>query len=1240
MIDAGAFPAPIANSIQAWEAETAPFPRLIKFLICLECVIRYAAILAVSEFRRARLEREFPDVDTLIRDVIQRPGLGHWLSMYREAARAFRKHRPALVCDALYRFGFNDTGRSQPIMQIVDRLTRLRNKERGHGGVPADEECLAILDEHEPHLRDLLDAAEFTRELVLYVIHESTPQGIVAGRLMGPVEGAPPREAYPAADDAPGAGRVAARHSVTGRWIDLSPLVWYLECDRDVERKDRSGTRTRARCGRPGVFFHDELVPPSRVFGFEFRESHHCSWRFPSFDFVRESLDRFRRRTSDGSGPEWYTGRIADSTRYFVGREDSLERLGEIARGERPQRAAFVSGAPGIGKSSLLARWITLIEADKERVPALHVFRHFIQDQYPETGHASRVFDVLRLQLCERFALDPAPPRNDGRPRAELYRAALLESLARVMHVPEPPSIALVIDGLDEAGRSIQDEESPLRWLPGTDMLPQGVTLVMSGRETVRQDPLFKAKFGSDTTTYLELDPLEATEVQEWFDLALGPVYAVRYGAFLEHVARIAGGHPQYLHFVRRALLDGSLQPQDWNLLPSGMPEFYDRVEKEAASADPQARSVIALLAQAEAPLDLDTMALILEKSVEEVAAACDAARNVLSWDRDGNARLFHAEFAQWARTRVEPVRSEDALRNIARDRMSDRLVAWCRDWSSHRNPYAASHLVAHLYRARCWDEIEALARNAEFLRFQSSLRPDTPELPLTTFSAAMEPAFIRGDYTRGVEFALRRIAWSCATLEESPVQALRSGSLERARRLADLHDLPNRLAWYFELAAELATTKGPAAAESLLALPGRLPWWNDDTAEEIGGLFRATHALPRLRDLPSFQALWRHYLTPTDQELLVVLLLDSGASDLAEAVVTEMDGSPAEKSRLWLVRYAVTAKHLDRARRLAGELRIAIYRDSAEKEIAAATAPGPRRRDPKDGERAVAAVRYLRPSPAETPGGAKQYLVRMYAELLLRLLALDAVWPGDVASEMRRRATTAAAEMALEGEPSDDLTPSRRDLLWHVARRSWHARDLAGAFEAAWKVEWTTQSKTVAVAFAIVIGTLLGLVARPLSARVESVTWMVIAILLIAAGSVAGALVIVTRMRSAREALLTLPVTCLAVAWIIFGPGGPGRVLLPLALLSMTAFVGIRRSKTARGWLAVLLKPHRVSELPRLPDLKRDVLELVERGESADDLTAVLIDYAKADAEKAVVVARGVLAAMPERDWIASRPR
>ncbi len=93
---------------------------------------------------------------------------------------------------------------------------------------------------------------------------------------------------------------------------------------------------------------------------------------------------------------------------------------------------------------------------------------------------------------------------------------------------------------------------------------------------------------------------------------------------------------------------------------------------------------------------------------------------------------------------------------------------------------------------------------------------PDEPDAPLGTVRLALEAAAQAEDAAGMAELALRHAAQVAALRRQSPLEALRAGSLERARRLADRADPERRVLWGLLLAWELEEQERPEEAREL----------------------------------------------------------------------------------------------------------------------------------------------------------------------------------------------------------------------------------------------------------------------------------------------------------------------------------------------------------------------------------------------------------------------------------------
>ncbi|MCX7992716.1 MAG: hypothetical protein N2651_03495, partial [Fimbriimonadales bacterium] len=73
------FPAVIAVALQEYEGEEQPFRKLHRLVDVFETIIKYAAIIAIQDFYRLRLENKYRSVSEEIRRRIHRAPLGEWI---------------------------------------------------------------------------------------------------------------------------------------------------------------------------------------------------------------------------------------------------------------------------------------------------------------------------------------------------------------------------------------------------------------------------------------------------------------------------------------------------------------------------------------------------------------------------------------------------------------------------------------------------------------------------------------------------------------------------------------------------------------------------------------------------------------------------------------------------------------------------------------------------------------------------------------------------------------------------------------------------------------------------------------------------------------------------------------------------------------------------------------------------------------------------------------------------------
>jgi ankyrin repeat protein len=134
--------------------------------------------------------------------------------------------------------------------------------------------------------------------------------------------------------------------------------------------------------------------------------------------------------------------RMAELGSGFVGRAAPLDLLGAFAQGEGDATPIMVTGGPGCGKSSLLAK---LVQQAREEAPGLKVLYH-------SAPSSAAPRDLDRLLRCWEVELGCAPDRPDyveavsgDDRRAHRLSADVLHALS--LH--QGP-VLIVVDGLDE----------------------------------------------------------------------------------------------------------------------------------------------------------------------------------------------------------------------------------------------------------------------------------------------------------------------------------------------------------------------------------------------------------------------------------------------------------------------------------------------------------------------------------------------------------------------------------------------------------------------------------------------------------------------------------------------------------------------------------------------------------------------------------------------------------------------
>ncbi|MEW6366026.1 MAG: TIR domain-containing protein [Acidobacteriota bacterium] len=433
---------------------------------------------------------------------------------------------------------------------------------------------------------------------------------------------------------------------------------------------------------------------------------------------------------------------LARLARGFTGRDWLLAELSTWLADNGSSRVFLITGDPGTGKSAIVA-W--LVE-HHPRVAAYHLCAASLADSLDPVRFVRSIAAQLRTQLpgyrtaLEALDLDALA---DGDPGSLLRRVVLDPLRAELQH----ETLILAVDALDE-GMAYGSRHIARLLAERLEDLPTWLRLVLSTRKEPQILDLF-SRFRPHEIDAARTENLEDIRVYLSRRLA-EPALAERLrGAGADAAAlatRIAtGGSGNFLYVTQAvaAVESGQIDPSAVSAFPEGLvgiyQGFFARAFPEGRGYD-AIRPLLEVLTAAREPLSAEQVARFLDRSPFAVASDLEQLAAFFP-ERDGRYRPFHKSIADWLSGVAGRSRRYRVDRAAGDRRIGERLLA---DFGHGRcDPYALSHLLAHLLSADLRDEAVSLLGDLEFLEakcaaglafalvadFNAALaRPDWPE--------------------------------------------------------------------------------------------------------------------------------------------------------------------------------------------------------------------------------------------------------------------------------------------------------------------------------------------------------------------------------------------------------------------------------------------------------------------------------------------------------------------------------
>ncbi len=272
---------------------------------------------------------------------------------------------------------------------------------------------------------------------------------------------------------------------------------------------------------------------------------------------------------------------------------------------------------------------------------------------------------------------------------------------------------------------------------------------------------------------------------------------------FVAQLDEITQGFPLYLRYLIEELIQAQQKGEDVQVVLTRSPkgfgayvqeQFQRLAQVEEIRRHREVRELFALLSVALGALSEDDIQELTDLNEWDLAALPWQATRWFSI-QTGFYSFAHPLLAQ---------EFQGVLKRQASSAM-DKLIRYCSRWQEHQRRYALRHYAEHLREAKRWEELYAIARNEDFAATQQKHLPDEPDLPLKTVQTALLGAAEKDNAGAMADFMLvhaRRLEQT--TVQESPLDALRLGSLDCALALADLYEIERCVLWYLLLVWEL----------------------------------------------------------------------------------------------------------------------------------------------------------------------------------------------------------------------------------------------------------------------------------------------------------------------------------------------------------------------------------------------------------------------------------------------------
>jgi AAA ATPase domain len=341
--------------------------------------------------------------------------------------------------------------------------------------------------------------------------------------------------------------------------------------------------------------------------------------------------------------PKEFEQIIQAKSHNFVGREFVFTAIHEFIH--RYRRGYFtITGAPGSGKSAILAKYAT----DNPHVVYYNV-------ELEGKNRAEEFISNICTQLIEIFQIDNLP--------VETFHVTSLHQLIQQISDELAPEQKLIIaiDGLDRIDRNSQSPGTNLFYLPR--YLPDGVYFLLTRRPFLREKSGLLIETPSQSLNLEDYPAENLQDIQTYIQQ-----FTLRLRSGLNHedikawLSLAAKSENNFMYFsqVLFAMAEG-FYPQlfDDNEIPSGLQAYYQQHWQQmmAANHDEEfSQAVLNVLVKQQQPISVEAVAEIIDADEFDVEEVLENWFEFLHQEEIAGEKyysFYHGIFRKWLADKI-----------------------------------------------------------------------------------------------------------------------------------------------------------------------------------------------------------------------------------------------------------------------------------------------------------------------------------------------------------------------------------------------------------------------------------------------------------------------------------------------------------------------------------------------------------------------------------------------------------